>query len=393
MTESSPDGPPPTFPAQGNDREADDPAIDALAFDNPSGLTELVSDPASAFPPEGIDIPAADFGTRVVKIGFDIGTAAEVGAWIVVPTAWTFDPSTTQFADGNGQHIEFFTSCGGECRPRAWSTVVGLDGGPLDQQLDRYGATASGVGVGTAGNGGHVSSSATFDDRTLLATMMWNNDAPLFVGCNVIVAQANADDGYDQLCRSAVIDWDTVIANAPEREPLQIITTPEVAALIDAVADGSVASPGEPQLVEIDDDGEHVVSIWLPDGTETRTGGFATEVTLEQAESLFTDITFSSSCNGTCEPKDWATDLNGFSDPIGARRAGIDLDNDAPIGSRGWILTGPALGGSDYEIVIMLWDDGAGRYFECHAGLDDADRELASTVISMCLSAEPQWFG
>ncbi|NNE73984.1 MAG: hypothetical protein HKN26_09985 [Acidimicrobiales bacterium] len=232
-----------------------------------------------------------------------------------------------------------------------------------------------------------MSSTWRSGDSVLFSRASWNNEAPLFLGCNVLVfeEQEEAQNGYRDLCGAAVADWQAVIANAPDPAPLEQVITPAAETLLAE----AVAARGEGEPVAIDDDGEFVVNIALPPDTEVSIGSFDAEVDLAAAQSIFTDFELDAGCDGLCTPKDWEAELNRFDGLLGGVRASVDVALDAPF-DNGWVVAGWQ--GDDYRIRVVHWDDDATHFFQCAVDLNEADVDLAPSIIALCVAAEPAWF-
>ena len=146
-------------------------------------------------------------------------------------------------------------------------------------------------------------------------------------------------------------------------------------------------------MVPLDEEGEHNVSMQVPaDTTVDVDGFFGTELMLGGDYSIFTDIELNASCDGICEAQDWGSKLNSTDGELGRTRASIEPQNDTPIDA-GWLLSGPNLDDDGATVLVVRWDDTSRRYFSCTIEIDESDVDRSDELLTICLTAEPLWFG
>ena len=89
-----------------------------------------------------------------------------------------------------------------------------------------------------------------------------------------------------------------------------------------------------------------------------------------------------SNCDGTCTPKDWAA----ISDKVNfAPRAKGKVLKDDKGANRRTMIAQTSIGGQETtDIVVAWWTDGANRYHQCTATLDDTIKDAASAFEKVC---------
>lgn len=179
-------------------------------------------------------------------------------------------------------------------------------------------------------------------------------------------------------------------------------TPPETAAN-DAVPSGATLrfESGRFDLSEVADDddddadyeGGEAVSLVVPVGWPRGDNflGLTFEPPIDVALGDSTRVTFSSGCDGFCEPGDWEERLNGPDGLLTTRTAGAEvLDRRGTSGSAGTVLITEEE--SAITVLVLRWDDSVDHFFECEAVLDDGAHDLAPAFEAACLAARPDWF-
>jgi len=102
---------------------------------------------------------------------------------------------------------------------------------------------------------------------------------------------------------------------------------------------------------------------------------------------IFDEMTFRATCDGSCEPKDWAAELGDITE----RFQGFTNVQERPVeGSDGRVVTLEASTGA-VTGVVQRWDDTAARYFECSVELDADNASLLPPFLAACEASRPGW--
>lgn len=102
---------------------------------------------------------------------------------------------------------------------------------------------------------------------------------------------------------------------------------------------------------------------------------------------IFDEMTFQAGCDGSCEPKNWATELGDITE----RFQGFTNVQERPVeGSDGRVVTLEASTGA-VTGVVQRWDDTAARYFECSVELDADNASLLPPFLAACEASRPGW--
>lgn len=328
--------------------------------------------------------------TTVYSLAMDAGTEWELPLHIAVPTGWDWYADTSSFSDGAAS-LRLETGCSADCQTTAWDVVLTQDGQFLSEPFTdladggREGfSSSSGLGAGSLGR------QRLFDDGSgRSVTALYHHGGGRWLGCT---ADTPADPKVDldvlsELCESIAADWSTVLANTTTSAVEETLSE-SMSAILDE------PTIGQPlQVVALDEEGEHNVSMQVPaDATIDVDGFFGTEIRLGGDFSIFTDLELNASCDGICEAQDWGAKINGPSGELGRLRASIEPENDTPIDA-GWLLSGPELDGDGALAAVVRWDDTASHYFSCTIEIDPRDVERTDALLTICLTAEPLWFG
>lgn len=144
---------------------------------------------------------------------------------------------------------------------------------------------------------------------------------------------------------------------------------------------------------EIDDifDDVHVVGAYVPVGWDVSDDSFGT--TFDSSDyGFFTELSFDNGCDGSCEPKDWATALNGADGILTSKRdSGQEILMDQDLGN-GWLMVRQDDSGA-IDIDRLRWDNDESFFFQCQVTLDEEDAGLLDDMIAICEAARPQWLG
>ena len=314
----------------------------------------------------------------------DQGTAHELQVDVVVPAGWKFVEGAG-FTDGESS-MTFVVDCNGECRQRAWSAEFGQDSWVGDFVAPDDARHS--FGSGSIGDEGRSSIRAVSDDASGVSrTAIYHAQGDRFLGCDVTIAAGSsiAVETVSDLCEATAADWETVISSALPPAPITQVVSDELAQLIDAPASGATL-----QVVPTGDFDEHFVEIALPDSAELDTGAFSTDITLDEFQSIFSEVSISATCGGVCGARDWESELNAPSGILSETRARLNnIDNDTAL-ENGWIVGGPSSLG--YVVQVVRFDNAASQYFSCRIRADGADADLVAELTSICLSASPTWF-
>ena len=381
----------------------DDQAITAPVETTTTTTTTLVED--SVEPPGSLALADAvvasdpsvvaldddiTIATTVHSLAMDAGTEWELPLHIATPTGWAWDAQISGFTNGTST-LRLETGCATSCQTTAWDVVLTQEGQLLSDpfiNLPEGGmegfSSSSSLGAGSLGR------QRTFDDGSgRSVTALYHHGGGRWLGCTADTPAAPeiALDELTGLCEAVVADWSTVIANTAT-STIETTITDAIAAILEE------PTLGQPlQVVALDEDGEHNVSMQVPaDATIDVDGIFGTEILVGGDFSIFTDIELNASCDGICEAQDWEAKINGPSGELGRLRASIDPENDAPI-EDGWVLSGPAVDGDGALAAVFRWDDTASHYFACTIEVDDRDIDHMDELLTICLTAEPLWFG
>ena len=357
--------------------------------DAPQSLA--LADPVKAADPSAVELDEdITIDTTVFSLVLEPGTDGELPLHIAVPAGWSWDADSTSFRNEHGS-LRLETGCSNGCQTTAWEVVLTQDGELLaDPFADLEDGGTEGFSSSSGLGGGSLGRSRVFDDGSgRSVTALFHHRAGRWLGCTADTASTTDVplDVLGDLCESIVADWTVVIANTTV-STIEETVTDSVAAILDK------PTLNQPlQVVPLDEDGEHNVSMQIPlDATIDVDGFFGTELTPGSDYSIFTDIELNASCDGICEAQDWGSKLNGSDGELGRVRAAIEPENDTPIDA-GWLLSGPRVDGDGAAAVVVRWDDTAQRYFSCMIEIDDSDIDEADELITICLTAEPLWFG
>ena len=184
-------------------------------------------------------------------------------------------------------------------------------------------------------------------------------------------------------------------ADGPGTQPAGLGTAPmsadPSAATAAVPADSGLAF--EVVEIDLDDDGDYLVSAVVPVGWERDDSLFG--ATFDPPASAgfgtFTELTIDTGCDGMCEVTDWEIRLNADDGFIALFRDDDDLIVDRPtVGTPGIVMTKP--GFSDgVDGIVIRWDNATDKYFVCKFELDDDDIALADALLAACEAAVPGW--
>ncbi len=143
--------------------------------------------------------------------------------------------------------------------------------------------------------------------------------------------------------------------------------------------------------IDLEDDGDYLVSAVVPTGWERDDSFFGTVFEAPDDFGFFTKLTLDTGCDGMCEATDWDARLNGDDGFIALYRESGDLIVDrATTGTPGVVLAKP--GFSDgVEGRVIRWDNATDRYFVCDFELDSDDVGLVDAFVAACEAAQPGW--
>ncbi len=357
--------------------------------DAPQSLA--LADPVKAADPSAVELDEdITIDTTVFSLVLEPGTDGELPLHIAVPTGWSWDADSTSFRSGDAS-LRLETGCSNGCQTTAWEVVLTQDGELLaDPFADLEAGGSEGFSSASGLGGGTLSRSRTFDDGSgRSVTALFHHRAGRWLGCTADTTSATDVplEILGDLCESIAADWTTVIANTTV-STIEETVTDSVAAILDKP---TINQPL--QVVPLDEEGEHNVSMQVPaDTTVDVDGFFGTELMLGGDYSIFTDIELNASCDGICEAQDWGSKLNSTDGELGRTRASIEPQNDTPIDA-GWLLSGPNLDDDGATVLVVRWDDTARRYFSCTIEIDESDVDRSDELLTICLTAEPLWFG
>ena len=387
----------------GSGDTADDQAVTAPIETTTTTTTTLVEDQTE--PPGSLPladaVEAADpsvvelddditVATTVHALTMDAGTEWALPLHIAAPAGWTWDAGISGFTNG-ASTLRLETGCSAGCQTTAWDVVLTQDGQLLsDPFADLAEGGSEGFSSSTALGAGSLGRQRRFDDGSgRSVTALYHHGGGRWLGCTADTpATPEVElDVLTDLCEAVVADWSTVLANTTTSTIEETISD-DIASILDE------PTIGQPlQVVALDEDGEHNVSMQVPaDATIDVDGLFGTEVRIGEDFSIFTELELNASCDGICEAQNWGAKINGPAGELGRLRASITPENDAPI-EDGWILSGPEIDGDGVLGAVMRWDDTASHYFSCTIEVDARDVDRADELLTICLTAEPLWFG
>lgn len=101
---------------------------------------------------------------------------------------------------------------------------------------------------------------------------------------------------------------------------------------------------------------------------------------------FMTKYSVGSDCQGSCEPKDWASvaDKAVFSQ---FKQSGFSVTKDEKLGEDGRIVI--AASGDKTYVAVALWKKGKSSYFQCTATLDSKAKLAVSAFEKACRSMAP----
>ncbi len=94
-------------------------------------------------------------------------------------------------------------------------------------------------------------------------------------------------------------------------------------------------------------------------------------------------------CDGMCEPKDWkaTADKVEFAQ---FKSGSFSIIKDEPLTNpEGRLVVASADGGKRLYLVVARWKDGAERYFNCRATLEESALKLLPALELACKKAQP----
>ena len=143
--------------------------------------------------------------------------------------------------------------------------------------------------------------------------------------------------------------------------------------------------------LDLEDDGEYLVSAVVPAGWERRDRMFGAMFEPVEGFGFFAELTIDSGCDGMCEVTDWDARLNGPDGYVTRYREGGGLIVDRPTeGTAGIVMTKPGFD-EFVEGVVIRWANDADRYFTCDFRLSTEDVDLVDAFVAACEAARPGW--
>jgi hypothetical protein len=142
--------------------------------------------------------------------------------------------------------------------------------------------------------------------------------------------------------------------------------------------------------IDVDQDGDYIVSAVVPTGWERDDSLFGSVFEPVDGFGIFTEMTIDSGCDGLCEVTDWEARVTG-ADGFVTQFRSDELIVDRPTeGTPGAVMVKPAFA-DGLEGAVIRWDDGTDRYFTCEVRLGADDIDYSDAFVAACEAARPGW--